>query len=422
MQSTRVGVLTSVAQTQAALDTNVGGGVVVDTAVIVDAAPLPTNPLPRNTLQLIFMAVAAALVLGVGLAFLLEYVDYTIKTPELLDRIYGIPAQGVIGGQSVHSIRESNPPLITVTDPRSPSAEAFRALRISVQVAGLSESLHSLLVTSAVPNEGKTFVSSNLAVSLAQNGLRVILVDLDLRKPSIHQVFESPREPGFTNLMFDQQGDISAFLHPSGVENLRILPCGTIPPRPAELLGSQRAAQLMKQLVQHADIVVYDSPPAATVTDAVVVAPRVDAVLHVIGAGQTRIDLVLRCKAFLERGGAHIMGPVLNRVRIPEVGQYSYYYEEQVKEQPRLLRWLSSRLRLRDKKAAPAAGQPGVSGFDEATILPEKLPEVVVPDLELQYQPLVVEQVSSVIANEYAPQFRSRRRTRTSPPKDTLPT
>jgi non-specific protein-tyrosine kinase len=325
-QSLRVEVLSSLAQTQASLAASEGAPD-VDTAVVVDAAPLPTEPLPQQTLQHILLALAASLGLGVCLAFLLEYLDYTVKTPEELDAVYGMATLGVIGviqGGDHRGVRREQ--IVTLTQPRSPIAEAFRSLRTNIQFASPEESVRSLLVTSAGPTEGKTLTAANLAVSLAGGGSRVILVDTDLRKPRLHRLFEVSKEPGFTNLVIDQKGDLDGYLKPTTVENLRVLPCGTVPPNPAELLGSPRAAQVMEQLKEHADVVVYDSPPAATVTDAVVLSSRVDAVLQVVLAGRTRRDLLVRGKAVLERVGARILGPVLNRVSLSDLGYYSYYY------------------------------------------------------------------------------------------------
>src|SRR5205085_6146404 len=127
------------------------------------------------------------------------------------------------------------------------------------------------------------------------------------RRPSLHYVFDLPLGPGFTNLVVNPETGLDDLLQTTSVENLRVLTCGIVPPNPAELLGSPRAAEVMELLAQHADIVIYDSPPAATVTDAVVIASHVDTVLQVVRAGSTRIDLVRRCKAILERGGAHIL-------------------------------------------------------------------------------------------------------------------
>jgi capsular exopolysaccharide synthesis family protein len=234
---------------------------------------------------------------------------------------------GVIGAFKREGNGRGSPgELITLTDPRSPISEAFRALRTNIQFASPGEPLHSLLVTSAGPTEGKTSVSANLAVILAQGGQRVILVDADLRRPRLHRVFDLPREPGFTSLVVDEVDDLQALLRPTSQPDLYLLPAGPLPRNPAELLGSARAAEVMAQLARHADVVVYDSPPAATVTDAVVLGSRVDAVLHVVKAGEPRRDVVLRARTLLEKVNARILGPVLNQVRLSDMGYYTYYY------------------------------------------------------------------------------------------------
>jgi capsular exopolysaccharide synthesis family protein len=298
----------------------------VDTAVVVDEALLPTVPMPRNQVQNTLLAAMVGLMVGAGVAMLLEYVDYTIKTPEALDAVYGITTQGVIAALSDKERKRKQSYLVTHGDARSPIAESFRALRTGVQVAGLSTSLRTLLVTSAGPGEGKTFVASNLAASLALNGYRVILVDTDLRKPTIHKVFDLPRETGFTSLIVKREHELADVLQPTDIPNLQVLVAGPIPPNPAELLGASRTAEVMQQVQEQADIVIYDSPPVATVTDAALLAQRVDGVLQVVWAGHTRINLVQRSKAILDHVGAHIIGPVLNQVQTSDLGYYSYYY------------------------------------------------------------------------------------------------
>jgi succinoglycan biosynthesis transport protein ExoP len=354
-QSLRVDVLSSLAQTQASLASNTES-TAIDTAVVVDAAPLPTEPLPSKVAQYILFAMAASLGLGVGLAFLLEYLDYTVKSPEELDSVYGLTTLGVIGTiQGGNHGDISSQQVVTVTDPRSPIAEAFRALRTNIQFASPDHPVRSLLITSAGPAEGKTLTAANLAVSLAQGGSRVILVDTDLRKPRLHRIFEISKEPGFTNLVIDQQGSLDGYLRRTTQENLWVLPCGTVPPNPAELLGSPRAAQVMEQLKDHADVVIHDSPPAATVTDAVIMAARVDAVLQVVEAGRTRRDLVRQGRAVLEKVGARVLGPVLNRVSLSDLGYYTYYYHygyyrdghEPDADERSGLRWLLPRRRRR---------------------------------------------------------------------------
>jgi non-specific protein-tyrosine kinase len=366
-QSLRVEVLSSLAQTQTALATSEGAQS-MDTAVVVDEALLPT-PLPRKTSQQVLFALAASLGLGVGLAFLLEYLAYTVKTPEVLDTVYGMATLGVIGIIQGGDRQDVSPEqIVTLTNPRSPIAEAFRSLRTNIQFANPGKQVRSLLITSAGPTEGKTLMAANLAVSLARGGSRVILVDTDLRKPRLHRLFEVPKEPGFTNLVIDQNGDCEDYLKPTSVENLRVLACGTVPPNPAELLGSPRAAQVMEELKEHGDVVVYDSPPAATVTDAVVLGSRVDAVLQVVLAGVTRRDLVLRGKAVLEKVGAHILGPVLNRVSLSDLGYYYYYYygyyqdgqKSDKKEQSLLRRLLSRRKRGRRRRKPDTVAEPAV--------------------------------------------------------------
>jgi succinoglycan biosynthesis transport protein ExoP len=172
-QSLRVEVLSSLAQTQASLSGGEASN--VDTAVVVDAAPLPTSPLPQQTLQHILLALVASLGLGVGLAFLLEYLDYTIKTPEELDAVYGMATLGVIGviqGWNHGGVQREQ--IVALTQPRSPIAEALRSLRTNIQFASPDNPVRSLLITSAGPAEGKTLTAANLAVSLAGGGSRVI--------------------------------------------------------------------------------------------------------------------------------------------------------------------------------------------------------------------------------------------------------
>lgn len=324
----RVAVLTSMAETQNALSALFEEPALeVDTAVVVDPALLPTEPVGRDLARPLIVALVAALALGVALAWLLDYVDYTVKTPEAVDELYGMPSQGAIGlVDRASTSRDRSETLITLSEPRSPIAEAFRALRTSVRMSGTDQPIRSLMITSAGPGEGKTFVATNLAIAFAQEGRRVILVDLDLRKPQVHAAFGLPREPGFTNLVVDRDLPLDPYLKATPVPGLMVLPCGTIPPHPAELLGSARAAEVVNLINSRADMVVYDTAPAATVTDAVVVAHLMDGVLQVIGAGTARRDLVVRCKTLLERANARLLGPVLNRVQTGDLGYYANYY------------------------------------------------------------------------------------------------
>jgi capsular exopolysaccharide synthesis family protein len=327
VHSLRTGVMSSLADTQATLiSTSDMTQPTLDTAVVVDVAPLPEAPLPANLILQILIALLVSLSIGAAIAFLLEYLDYTVRTAEAMESVYGMPVQGVIGLAKKHGRGRGPGELVAIDAPHSPIAESFRALRTGVHVAGLVSPIRKLMVTSARPSEGKTFVAANLAISLAQTGARVILVDVDLRKPSQHYLFDMMLDPGFTNLVIDPHTQIDDVLQPTSVANLQVMTCGIIPPNPAELIGSQRAAEVIEQLAQQADIVIFDTPPAATVTDALVIAPRVDAVLQVVLSGATRIDVVRRCKTLLERSGARLLGPVLNQVPLADMTSYEYYY------------------------------------------------------------------------------------------------
>jgi capsular exopolysaccharide synthesis family protein len=366
LQSQRVDLFGSVAQTQAALASiEEVSNTLVDTAVVVDPAPLPTRPQGRQPLRYVLLAMVGALGLGVALAFLLEYIDYTIKTPEELDGLYGMATLGVIGWfKGENGRKDGGNHLVALSDPRSPITEAFRALRTNIQFASPGNPVRSLLVTSAGPSEGKTSVAANLAVIVAQGGKRVILVDTDLRRPRIHRLFEMKNSPGFTDLLIDEGDGVEGYIKATDVENLEVVTSGPLPRNPAELLGSERAARVMELLGRRADVVIYDSPPAATVTDAVVMASRVDAVVQVVQAGGPRRDVVLRAKALLEKVGARLLGPVLNQVNLSDLGYYTYYYyhgydqeEQEVRPQTawqRLLRRPRREERHREEAAEKA--------------------------------------------------------------------
>lgn len=199
--------------------------------------------------------------------------------------------------------------LITITDPRSPVAEAYRRLRTNLEFASLDSSLRTLLVTSAGPDEGKSTTLSNLAVSIAQAGRRVILVDGDLRHPRLHELFGLDNRQGLTTVVGQASGDIP--LQESGVNGLRVLAAGPLPDIPADLIASPAVETLIATLREQADIVLFDAPPVVTVTDAAVLASKVDGVLLVINAGRTRREYAQRAKALLAQVHARVVGAVL---------------------------------------------------------------------------------------------------------------
>lgn len=214
--------------------------------------------------------------------------------------------------------------LITISDPRSPASEAFRTLRTNLQFASLDRELRTLLVTSAGPEEGKSTTLANLAVTMAQAEKRVILVDCDLRRPALHDLFGLPNDAGLVNMMLDDAMLKDPPLQETGVDGLWLLASGPLPPRPPDLLGSRRMEQIIQALLEKADILLFDAPPVLAVTDASILATKVDGVLLVVSAGKSRREHVQTAKSQLEKVNAHIVGSVLTNVAMDR--RFGYYY------------------------------------------------------------------------------------------------
>lgn len=206
------------------------------------------------------------------------------------------------------------PQLITLTDPRSPAAEAYRMLRTNLTFAGLDQPLEVLVVTSPAPEEEKSVAVANLAVTMAQGERRTILVDADLRRPRQHEIFGVSSDRGLTTMFVDPEAMANPPLVDVGVENLWLLPSGPLPPNPADLLGSRRMDEVLAVLRTRADFLLFDAPPVVAVTDAAVLGRKADGVLLVMTAGRTRRDHALQAKELLERAHVRLVGVVLTNV------------------------------------------------------------------------------------------------------------
>ena len=204
--------------------------------------------------------------------------------------------------------------LITLADPRSPLAEAYRTLRTNLMFSSLDRPITTLLVTSPVFEEGKSLTLANLAVTMAQGGRSTILVDCDLRRPHQHDLFGLSAEPGLTTMILENREEPP--LAPTGVEDLWLLPAGPLPPNPADLLSSRRMESVISNLKSRADIVLFDAPPVIAVTDAALLASKLDGVLLVMSAGHTRREHAQRAKELLEKINVRVVGAVLTNASV----------------------------------------------------------------------------------------------------------
>ncbi len=284
-----------------------------DDLVVVAKARAPQDPMGssrRRVARNMILAGIVGVVLAIGVAFLWEYLDDTIKTADDVKRALGLSTLGAVstlltaGGESS-----------VATQPHAAASERFRMLRTNIRYFDVERPLRTLLVTSASPGEGKSTLLASLAVVMAQAGQKVALLDGDLRRPRLHRLFDVPLHGGLTESLLTGRLDGNVQAVPE-VAGLSVLPAGPLPPNPAELLGSRRMRELLDDLAQQADVVLIDSPAVLAVTDAVVLAHMVDGVLLVVESGKTRRGMALEAIARLRQVRSNLIGVVLNRVTI----------------------------------------------------------------------------------------------------------
>jgi len=323
-------------------EAGVSAGLKANNFHIVDGARPPTSPVEPNIPRNLGFGFMLGLATGVGLAFLLEGLDNTIRTTEQAQAVSGLASLGMIplgskaardGASSKRLVIASSKEaveLVTQVRPQSQMAESYRALRTSLLLSNLGAPPKVIMVTSALPQEGKTTTSINCAIVLAQKGVRVLLVDADLRRPSIHKTLGMGPRSGLSNVLTGSTTLEQVIAHPSILPNLDVLPAGTPPPNPAELLASANMRDVLAQLGEQYDHIVVDTPPSLSVTDAVVLSQRADAVVLVIRSGHTTKQALRRARDILARVNAKVVGVLLNAVDLSSPDYY-YYYEYQGK-------------------------------------------------------------------------------------------
>lgn len=305
---------------------------------IVDVARVPTGPIKPNVPRNIQFGLLLGLACGIALAFTLESLDTSIRTIDEMIAVSTLPALGTIPLQATANgslrkrlktasleLESTDSALITYARPRSEAAEAYRSLRTSILLSSYGGPPKVILVTSAIPQEGKTTVSANSALVLAQRGGRVLLVDADLRRPGMERMFGFRARGGLSTVISGTHKFEDVAVPFADLPNLTILPAGPIPPQPAELLGSSVMKQYIARWREEFDHVVIDSPPCLSVTDAVVLSPEADRIILVARSGKTTKIVLRRACDLLTQVNARVMGIVLNALNTHSTEGYYYY-------------------------------------------------------------------------------------------------
>jgi len=332
---------------------------------VVDPAIIPDKPIkPRKKLNAI-VGLIIGMFCGTGIAFFVEYLDKTIKTEEEANNLLKLPVLGVIAklgsgtlryGYSYYAHREGKKKrreeerdkakvkikakkkeqerieTICLADSKSFISESFRILRTNLQFIDLEKKMRILLVTSCIPQEGKSSVAVNLAITFALAGEKTLLVDADFRRPGIHKIFDLKGDPGLTSLLTGRENYQNVIKNVIDVDRLDVLTTGPLPPNPLDLLGSSKMKELIPKLKKDYDKVIFDTPPSATLTDAAVLSTSVEGTILVLGAGEVEKETAQRTKENLEKARANILGVVLNKVILERKGYGSYYYHQEQEE------------------------------------------------------------------------------------------
>lgn len=291
-------------QLQVSQDLMMTGGI-----EILDEADASSKPVSPNTFANVAVAAILGLLAGVSLALVADRLDDSVRSKDTAQHLTGVPVLGVIPELSPASGGD----LASLADPSSHAAESYRLLRTSVRFLGIETPMNTLLVTSAVANEGKTVTAANIAVALAHGGERVLLIGADLRRPRVHLMFGAPESPGLTSVLLGEVTPESAIYGVAEVPGLHVMAPGPTPPNPAEVLDSPRARELLTSLAALYDRVIVDSPPVLPVTDAQVLSRVADAVLLVVAHGKTSKRGLTRASELLGQVDAPVIGTVVTR-------------------------------------------------------------------------------------------------------------
>jgi len=356
-----------------------------NTLVVFDTASLPTKPIgPKKTL-IVLLAAVSGLAFAVGAAYLIEFLDDTIKGNDEISRLIDVPAIGFI------TEMQGFKPTFVADQPRSPVADAFRGLRTNLEFSAVDRPLKKLVISSAEASDGKSTIAINLAIVMAQSEKKVILLDADLRSPSIHRYLGIPDNPGLSDVFLDRVKIKDVLVEWSGTPKFKVIPAGATPPNSAELLGSRKMDLILEELSGMADIVIVDGPPGFVV-DAVVLAAKVDGVLLVVNIGETRRGSIKMVTEQFRRIGANLVGVVLNRVARGSAYYGSYYYSTYYSKEP-----ATRPLQSKSKIKMPKLRLKSLSLKSLSRFLPKKKQSNAVPLTQFKKSPPVIVQAYQTI-------------------------
>ena len=285
----------------------------VDSVNIVDLADIPNTPIKPNKTKNVELAFLAGLIASISLVFLLEYMDNTVKTSSDVKKILGIPLLGLIANYEKSKQGKNANSLITLEQTKSPISESYRSIRTNLEFVSLDSVNQKILITSSGPHEGKSLTVANLAVSIAQSGKSVLVLDANMRDPIQHKLFGLDNGQGLSSALV-QDRDYRDYIRETTVPGLMVLTGGPIPPNPAELVGSKHMKRLIEGASEQFDMVLIDTPPVIAVTDAAILAQKVDGVILVLASGKVNKDDAQTAKEHLDNVGVKILGAVLNKV------------------------------------------------------------------------------------------------------------
>lgn len=303
---------------------------------VIDRAETPLAPIKPNKKKNFLLALVLGFSFGVALAFFLNSLDNSIKSQEDLEKITNLPVLASIPNMSqngvLQKVRRKNfstdsptQKLLSHTMTKSHIYEAYQSFKLNLAFVNPDDPLKSLLITSSIAGEGKTLTSVNIAQLFSRSGIKVLLVDCDLRRPMVHNVLQISQEPGLTNLLVDMKRSLSSSVQNCDNENLWILTSGTLPPNPSEILNSQKMKDTIAEAKENYDLLILDAPPIIAVTDSIVLGTHTDGVCLVVRSGKTSREAVIKAIKIMENSSIKTVGMILNDVNLKSI--YGYYHD-----------------------------------------------------------------------------------------------